>query len=149
MERDMTRELTKSERRVGVVLNYICVAAIAFLVHIGSVYGWDVRVRLAGIFAALGLGIATFIRVYWRTRLWQLAHSSFVKLDERQVQIVYESLRYSYMIFTILCLVVVYINAVVERGHVPILVAAAILYLAHTLPVAVLAWKEKEVLIGG
>ena len=143
------KELTKSERRVGVGLNYICVIAIAFLVHVGNVYGWNLRLRLAGIFVALALGIATFIRVYWRTRLWQLAHSSFVKLDERQVQIVYESLRYSYMIFTILCLVVVYINSVVERGHVPILVAAGILYLAHTLPAAVLAWREKEVMIGG
>ena len=149
MEWEVKREMSRSERRAGVVVNYFSVTAIAFLVHVGAVYGWDVRLRLAGIFAALGLGIATFIRVYWRTRLWQLVHSSFVKLDERQVQVVYESLRYSYMIFTILCLVVVYINSVVERGHVPILVAAGILYLAHTLPAAVLAWKEKEILIGG
>jgi hypothetical protein len=149
MEWEVKREMSRSERRAGVVVNYFSVTAIAFLVHVGAVYGWDARLRLAGIFAALGLGIATFIRVYWMTRLWQLVHSSFVKLDERQVQVVYESLRYSYMIFTILCLVVVYINSVVERGHVPILVAAGILYLAHTLPAAVLAWKEKEILIGG
>jgi hypothetical protein len=129
-------------------VNYLCVAAIAFLVHVGALCGWDIRLRLTGIAVSAVLGLVTFYRVFWRTRLWQLAHASFARLDERQVQVMYESLRRSYWMFTILCLVVVYVNAVAERGHVPILVAGCILYLAHTLPAAVLAWREKEVLIG-
>lgn len=148
MEREMTSEIPKSERRAGVVVNYLCVVAIVFLVHVGDILDWDVRLRLIGIAGTSALGIVTFVRIYWRTRLWQLAHASFAKLDERQIQVMYESLRRSYQIFALLCLVVVYVNAVAERGHVPILVAGSILYGAHTLPAAVLAWTEKEILVG-
>jgi hypothetical protein len=148
MEQDMISEMSRSERRAGVVVNYLCVLALVSLVHVGDVLNWDVRLRLVGIAGTGALGIVTFAKLYWRTRLWQLAHASFAKLDERQVQVMYESLRRSYQIFALLCLVVVYVNAVAQRGHVPILVAGSILYGAHTLPAAVLAWTEKEVLVG-
>jgi hypothetical protein len=145
----MALEISKKDRRIRVTANYLCVAVIACLVHVGDVMNWDLTLRLAGILVALAIGIVTFIGVFWKTRLWQVAHASFDKLDERQVQVVYESLRHSYRAFALVCLVVIYVNAVAGRGHVPILVAASVLYLAHTLPAAIMAWTEKEILVGG
>jgi hypothetical protein len=143
----MVREIPKSQRRLFVVINYVSLGAIAFLVHMGDAYGWDARLRLVGILAALAVLVMTFVAVFWKTRLWQMVHTSFQKLDERQIQVMYDSLRHSYSVFAVLCLVVLYVNAVAERGHIPILVAAAILYLAHTLPAAFVAWTEREILV--
>jgi len=143
----MPREISKTNRRLLVIVNYVSLISVAFLVHAGRMYDWDTRVRLAGILASCGVLLLTFTLVFWRTGLWQMAHASFEKLDERQVHVMYESLRHSYVIFTLLCVVLLYANAVAERGHIPILIAAGILYLAHTLPAAAAAWNEKEVLI--
>jgi hypothetical protein len=145
----MDRQISKTDRRMAVIVNYVCVAAIGFVVHMGNMMAWSLTVRLVGIVACLVVGLFTFIRVYWRTGLWKLAHASYQKLDERQVKVMYDSLSHSYGVFTIVCLVIVYLNAVIERGPVPIVIAGSILYLAHTLPAAVVAWTEKEVLITG
>ena len=144
----MTREIKKRERRLLVVLNYLSLGAIVFLAHMGSAYGWNMRLNLVGILAAVAVLVVTFIGGFWRTGLWRLAHASFDNLDERQALVMYESLRRSYTVFALLCIVVLYVNAVAEQGHIPILVAAGLLYLAHTLPAAVVAWTEKEVLAG-
>jgi hypothetical protein len=141
-------EMSKSDRRTSVVLNYASMAVIAMVVDMRGVLGWGpVPIIIVGC-GALALGLATFIRVFWRTRLWKITHTGFKGLDERQVQVVYGALRNSYSIFAIVCLVILYVNAVLETVHIPILVAASVLYLAHTLPAAVVAWTEKEILTG-
>ena len=144
----MAKEISRTQRRVLVAVNFVSLAAIVFMVHVGRGRGWDVRLILAGIIPAAGVLTATFIGVFWRTGLWQLAHASFDRIDERQAQVMYESLRRSYTVFALLCVVVLFVNAVAERGHIPILIAGALLYLAHTLPAAAMAWNEKEVLLG-
>ena len=144
----MAREISKTQRRLLVVVNYLSLAAIVFLVHMGRAQGWDARLVLAGVLPAVAVLLATFVGVFWRTGLWQLAHASFDKIDERQAQVMYESLRRSYTVFALLCVVVLFVNAVAEKGHIPILIAAGLLYLAHTLPAAAVAWSEKEVLVG-
>jgi hypothetical protein len=142
------RGISRFDRRVSLVLNYLSVAVIATVIDMRGALGWGTSsVGLIAI-GALALGVATFVRVFWHTKLWRITHAGFRSLDERQVQVVYGALRSSYWIFAIACVVILYANALIERGHIPILVAAAVLYLAHTLPAAVVAWTEKEVLIG-
>ena len=143
----MEREISKTVRRSLVVFNYLSLAVIVILVHLGSAYGWDLRLILAGVLAGLAVLLATFLGVFWRTGLWHLAHATFENLDERQAHVMYESLRRSYSVFAVLCLIVLVVNSVAEMGNVPILVAVGLLYLAHTLPAAAVAWTEKEVLI--
>jgi hypothetical protein len=144
----MAREISKTQRRLLVVVNYLSLSVVVFFVHVGRAQGWDIGLVAAGILPSAGVLVATFVGVFWRTGLWRLSHASFDSIDERQAQVMYESLRRSYTVFAVLCLVVLYVNAVAERGHIPILVAAGLLYLAHTLPAAVVAWTEKEVLAG-
>jgi hypothetical protein len=144
----MVREISKAQRRLLVAINYVSLAVIVFMVHVGRPQNWDVRQVLAGAVPAAAVLAATFIAVFWRTGLWKIAHASFEKIDERQVQLMYESIRRSYTVFALLCVVILFANAVAERGHIPILIAAGLLYLAHTLPAAAVAWSEKEVFVG-
>jgi hypothetical protein len=144
----IVREISRTERRAGVILNYLGVGLIALVVDMRGSLGWGTTPVIIVVCAATVLGLVTFIRVFWRTHLWKMTHAGFTHLDERQVQVVYESLRNSYSIFAIVCLAILYINAVIAKGHIPILVAAAVLYVAHTLPAAVVAWTEKEILTG-
>jgi hypothetical protein len=137
--------MSRSDRRTGVIINYICLAAIVMVVDMRDVLGWGTLPTVITLCAATALGLVTFTRVFWRTRLWKITHAGFAMLDERQVQVVYDSLRISYWMFTIVCLVILYVNSVAERGHIPVLVAGSVLYLAHTLPGAVVAWTEEEV----
>lgn len=141
-------EMSKSDRRTSVIMNYASVAAIAIVVDMRDALGWGAVPVMLSACGALALGLITFIRVFWRTRLWKITHAGFKGLDERQVQVVYGALRNSYSIFAIVCLVILYVNAVIEKGHIPILLAGAVLYSAHTLPAAVVAWTEKEILTG-
>jgi hypothetical protein len=138
------REMSRPQRRANVIVNYLSVALLAFVVDMRGLLGWGSMPVLIVACAAVVLGLATFIRGFWRTRLWSMTHTGFKGLDERQVQIVYESLRVSYSLFAIVCLMILYANALVERGHIPILLAGAVLYLAHTLPAAVVAWTETD-----
>ena len=144
----MQREIPKTQRRLLVTVNYVSLAAVVLLVHAGRARGWNSALILGGVLPTAAVLVATFVGVFLRTGLWRLAHASFEAIDERQAQVMYESVRLSYTVFAIVCVVVLFINAVAERGHIPILVAGALLYLAHTLPAAAVAWREKEVLIG-
>jgi hypothetical protein len=136
------REMSRSQRRASIVVNYLSVALLAFVVDMRGLLGWGSLPVLIVACGAVALGLATFIRGFWHTGLWSMTHAGFARLDERQVQIVYESLRVSYSVFAIICLAILYANALIERGHIPIVIAAAVLYLAHTLPAAVVAWTE-------
>jgi hypothetical protein len=139
------REMSVSDRRTGVILNYLSVAVLAIVVDMREVLGWGLTPVIVAACGAVILGLVTFIRTFWRTRLWKITHAGFAGLDEREIQVVYGALRNSYWIFAIVCLLILYSNAVMEKGHIPVLVAASLLYLAHTLPAAVVAWTEKQV----
>jgi hypothetical protein len=138
--------ISTADRRLSVLLNYLSIVTLVFAIDMRHALGWGTVPALVAACGAVALGIVTFLRVFWRTRLWNITHAGFKRLDERQVQIVYGALRNSYWIFAVVCLVILYANSVLERGHIPVLVAASILYLAHTLPAAIVAWTEKEII---
>ncbi len=77
--------------------------------------------------------------------LWKLTHTSSKKLDERQMLVVNRALSISYSIFVIMVLLIIYAYALVEKGPIDVVLAICLLYLAHTLPAAFIAWTEKEV----
>jgi hypothetical protein len=88
-----------------------------------------------------------FISLHVKTGLWKLVHADVGKLDEREVQVTLESLRRAYSIFTVISLAILLVLAVMTDHHdsMLILVFVTLLYLAHTLPSAVIAWRQKRV----
>jgi hypothetical protein len=135
---------------MGVLFNYAMLVLVLICFYVAEFVGWNI-VLAAGSALALAAVVLSFIMVHIKTRLWHLGHARTDDLDERQIQITHESLRHSYIYFTIISLTIflvadVYrqfpINAT-EITMTPMI--AGLIYLAHTLPSSVLAWTEKEI----
>lgn len=140
----MKRTLTKTNRRMGVAVNYLSlVLAIAFYLW-GKHAGWSGLITAVALIS-LAVALFSFVYVHVKTSLWSLVHTRVDELDERQIQVTHYALRYSYGIFSVTCLVLIYLNSVLEKGSFDIVIAASLVYFAHTLPSSVIAWTEKEV----
>jgi len=129
-----------------VVVNYSSLVLALVIVVAGPRIGWSLW--LDGAVAALLLvALVSFAVIHLRTGLWRLVHTRVEELDERQVQVTHEALRYSYSIFSILTLLLLLAGVLLETsiGSMGAVLLAALIYVAHTLPAAVLAWTEKEI----
>lgn len=137
---------SQSIRRALVVLNYICMFAVITLIYIGELYG-DPIILQVGIWVMVAITVSSFVLLHARTRLWWMTHTKIENLDERQSAVTHESLRYSYGIFTVLSLALLLIIALAAQEYDPNLIAlfAGLMYLAHTLPGAIIAWTQREV----
>ena len=140
----MNHQLSQQSRRVWIIINYISVALIVFFFYFGRFLEQPVVFFTGGGLSLLIAG-ATFYKTFVRTQLWKIVHSAKNSLDERQMQVVLNALRYSYSVFVILTLLLIYGFALVDKEPINVLVAACILYLAHTLPAAVVGWTEKVI----
>jgi ABC-type Fe3+ transport system permease subunit len=119
---------------------------VAVLFYIGKYHGWSVPVY-AGMATALIVILIGFARLYLRSDLWRLGHAESEKLDEREIQLTLTSMKYAYGIFAIVSLLVVLVLALMAKSHDSMLIVifAGLLYLAHTLPSAVIAWTQKRI----
>jgi len=142
----MKGKISRAHRRIGVIVNYCGLFAFVALFHIYTDHISNVIV-LAGMIAALVITIISFIRVHVSTRLWSLVHTKTDKLDEREILVTHESLRYSYSILSVLLLIIIFLLALfwVNKGQIGAVLPASLIYFAHTLPSSVIAWNEKVV----
>jgi hypothetical protein len=138
--------MSKSTRRLLIVISYLCVVLSLVLYAAGKYLGWSFTVVIA-LEAVVVILPVSFMLAHIKTRLWHLAHAKAETLDERQIQVTHESLRHSYSIFTVISLVMLLVTAVVSGGDdsILILIFVGLLYLAHTLPSSIIAWTEREV----
>jgi ABC-type Fe3+ transport system permease subunit len=142
----MSIRASKSKRRALVLLNYFTMFALIGVIYTGEMYGESKFIGISAICLML-LTVLSFVFLHARTRLWWLTHTKIENLDERQQGITHESLRYSYGIYTVLSLALLFVIALAAHDYDPNLIVAfaALHYLAHTLPGSILAWRQKEV----
>ena len=142
----MATEMSKPTRRLLIAINYLCVVLFLVLFAVGKYLGWSLPVAIA-LAAVVVILLVSFILAHIKTRLWRLAHTKVENLDERQIQVTHESLRYSYGIFTVISLAILLIISVIsgDDDSMLILIFASLLYLAHTLPSSIIAWTEREI----
>ena len=142
----MATEMSKPTRRLLIAINYLCVVLFLVLFAVGKYLGWSLPVAIA-LAAVVVILLVSFILAHIKTRLWRLAHTKVENLDERQIQITHESLRYSYGIFTVISLAILLIISVIsgDDDSMLSLIFASLLYLAHTLPSSIIAWTEREI----
>jgi len=136
--------MSKQNRKLWIIINYLSIIFILGFFYAGKYYNWPLLMIVCEAVSFLLL-IISFIKVYINTRLWKMSHTSANNLDERQLQVMLISLKYSYSIFTIITLLVIYGFAVAELGPIDVVLAICLLYLAHTLPAAIVGWKEKVI----
>ena len=72
-----------------------------------------------------------------------MVHTSSKNLDEREILAVLNGLKSSYSIFTVTCLIIIYTFALIGYPRIDVLLAGALLLLAHTLPAAIVGWNER------
>ena len=99
----MTSRISKSGRRVGVLINYSVLVLLLISVYVAVGWGWNVVVASSGGLLLIVFFVSFFI-VHMRTGLWQVTHVKIERLDERQIQVAHEALRKSYGYFTVICL---------------------------------------------
>jgi len=143
----MKQRLSLMNRRVLVAANYVAVISVLVFFHIGETRGWEPVVASVTIIGFL-IALISFVFVHLKTHLWQMSHAKPDKLDEREFQVIHGALGHSYSIFVIVCIITLYVLTLAEikgAGTLGVLLPGSLLYLAHSLPSAVLAWTEKEV----
>lgn len=139
----MEEKRTKYTWRLSLVVNFISVALLIIVFEILKNTGQNNWLVLLEI-TLLAIAIASFIYAFANTGLFKFTHTKFSALDEREVQIINKSLRYSYSIFTILVLVIIYVYAIIKNGPIDVVIAAGLLYFAHVLPAGILGWTQKR-----
>jgi hypothetical protein len=134
---------TRTQRRMWITLNFLFLVAGLIAFYLGIHSDWPVVWIVTGTIALI-LFIVTCIQAFFRTLLWKMTHARVSLLDERQVEVVLNAIRYSYSIFVIVCLLIVYGFAVFALKAIDVVIAGSLLYLAHTLPAAIIGWTEND-----
>ncbi|UCG61377.1 MAG: hypothetical protein JSV52_13810 [Candidatus Zixiibacteriota bacterium] len=146
----MDTVISRSKRKMWVILNYASLILVIVMFYWADQSDLAAPVAIVGL-TALILFVISFIVVYARTGLWKFVHTKVEKLDERQMLVTYESLRHSYAVFAVVCLLVFLAAELIVHefsgGYKLALmpVIAALIYLAHVLPASVIAWTEREI----
>jgi hypothetical protein len=142
----MSLTISKSGRRWAVLINYGCLLIFVGMFIIGKYLGWNIAVIVCGLLALIIL-LLSFAVLHVKTRLWKLVHSNTADLDERELQLTLQSLRQSYIIYATVSLLVIFSLAMLAGRHdsTLIIIYAGLLYLAHTLPSTIIAWRERQV----
>ena len=139
----MKKQVSKTTRKVAVIIHYLSLGLLNCLIIFQE--NIDALVLLlTGIIISLAIVIISFIYAFGLTRLWILTHSSYKKLDERQIQVSYSALSVSYNIFSIILLSILMFYSL-SGITIHILVVGSLIYVSHILPGSVIACTEKQV----
>ena len=138
----MEQQNFKKWNRYWILLHYFSFIAFIVFFYIGKYLYWPECTIIFEIGFLLIL-VISFFRAFIRTKFWKMVHTSIKNLDEREMFAVLESLRFSYSIFTITTLIIIFIFALIGYHRIDVLLAGTLLLLAHTLPAAILGWNEK------
>ena len=134
----------KKRNIYAVVINYVSLVLMLMIFYAVQLLGMNNIFIIVEVIPLVAI-IISFNFAFKKSGLWKLVHRSQNKLDERELQIVHKAIRYSYSIFVIISLVLIYLFAVAEGKPIDVLLAASLIYLAHTLPAAVIAFSGEEI----
>jgi len=129
-------------QRSLVLVNYASLLVGLFLVGIGRHLGWNPT--LAVMIAVAGLVfVLTIIRVHLSTGGWELIHTRSALLDEAGLRLSRSALASGFIWFIVLAALYIYFKVFITFNRLNVLDLVILLYLADTLPSAVLAWREQ------
>ncbi len=140
----MEQQNFRKQNRYWILLNYLSLIAILVFFYTGKYFQWPIFSVISEI-GSLTIFIISFFRAFIKTKFWKMVHTSSKNLDEREMQVVFNALKYAYSIFTIVCLIIIYAFAIAEYQPIDVLLAGGLLYLAHTLPAALVGWNETNI----
>jgi len=140
----MEQQNFRKQNRYWILLNYLSLIAVLVFFYTGKYFQWPLFSVIFEI-GSVAILIISFFRIFIKTKFWRMVHTSSKNLDEREMQVVLYGLKYAYSIFTIICLIIIYVFAIAEYKPIDVLLAGGLLYLAHTLPATIVGWNEKNI----
>ena len=138
----MKKHNFRDQNRFWILLHYFSLIAVLVFYYAGKYLHWPI-VTVIFVIGFLVILLISFFRVFIKTKFWKMVHTSSKNLDEREILAVLNGLKSSYSIFTITCLIIIYTFALIGYHRIDILLASALLLLAHTLPAAIVGWNER------
>ncbi len=132
----------KHKRRAIVILNYLSIILILIIFYLIKLLGIN-KIYLLFELLPMVVLIMSFKSAFLNTNFWKMTHTSSKNLDERELQVVYKATTFSYTIFTIACLIIIYTFNLIGLGSIDVVLAVCLLYFAHTLPAAIISFTEK------
>jgi len=139
----MEQQNFRTKNRFWILLNYLSLIAVLVFFYTGKYMQWPMLVIILEI-GSLAVLLISFYSAFIKTKFWKFVHTPSKNLDERETQVVLNGLKYSYSIFAIVCLIVIYTFAIIDYHPIDVLLAGALLLLAHTLPAAIVGWNVRE-----
>jgi hypothetical protein len=139
------------KQRFYVLLNYsIC---ILMFVWLSAATGNSNKLPwLLAMLLSLVVGGFSFYIIHIKSDIWKLTHKRTAQLDERELKLTQEALSKSYSLFTLICLLAFYLILLAYKDPLNYsfasfksqlaLFAFLMIYVAHTLPGAFIAWKN-------
>ncbi len=140
----MKKQKSINQNRVWISINYLSLIIGVLLFYAVKILHWPLSYLLFEI-GILGVFIVSFFKAFIIPKFWKTVHTSLENLDEREVQVVFNALRYAYSIFAIICLVIIYGFAIAKYQPIDVVIAGSLLYLAHSLPASIIGWNEKNI----
>jgi len=131
-------------RRWGLFINYLSIIMILVIFYMIK-FNYYSKIYLVLEAVPVIMLLLSFSRVFGKSGLWKLTHSNKKELDERELLVLYKATSLSYGIFIVVTLVIIYTFALVQKGPIDVMLAAALLYFAHTLPAAIIVCRVKQV----
>jgi hypothetical protein len=138
----MAEQTFRNQNRIWILLHYLSLIAVLVFFYTGKYLEWPTYTIMFEI-GFLIILIISFFRTFISTKFWKMVHTSSRYLDEREMLVVLIALKNSYSIFTITCLIIIFTLALIGFQQIDILLAGTLLLLAHTLPAAIVGWKEE------
>ena len=135
-------ENQKLKNRFLITLNLISLVLMIAFFYLVKFNRWQISFIFAEV-VSIALFILSFYLGFIKTKFWKIVHTKSKNLDEREMQVVLNALRYAYGIFVIISLVIIYAFAVAEYKPIDVVLAGGLLYFAHTLPAAIVGWNER------
>ncbi len=127
-------------QRISITIHLISLPALVCKIMTGDQLGSWFQI-VAGTF--LGLWMLTFYFSFNRTGLFNFTHTKVKNLDERELEVSRRALRFAYSVFSIVAVLLLFCIALTSL-KVGVLMAAAMLYLAHVLPAVYLGWTGEK-----
>ena len=89
----MEQQNFRKQHRYWILVNYLSLIAVLVFFYIGKYIQWPLFVIILEI-GALAVFIVSFLRAFIKTKFWKMVHTSFRNLDEREMQVVLNGLKY-------------------------------------------------------
>ena len=136
-----TKQIVEN-RRIGVVLTLISLCAMVGIFECCKI-NRKMNIFITTEIIAFIIFLISFSLTYLKTGLWRFTHKPLKTLDERELALTSKSLRYAYVIFTVIVLVLL-LSLAIFSAKIDIVLVVSLILLAHLLPASVIAWTEKD-----